>query len=110
MSARLTSAMLVSAMLRRIGESGGAGMVLAKGDATAGAILVALAERGITHGLVERALGADGYALVPTGPADLAAPGAISDYIERRRGRDPDLWVVELEGAAAAGIARDTIG
>ena len=110
MIARLTSALLVSALVRRMQAAGGHAMVLAKGDATAGAILIALADRGRTSGLVERALGGDGYRLMPVGPKDPDAPGAVSDYVAARRRRDPDLWVVELDGADAEMIAREVMG
>lgn len=110
MTPRLTSAMLVSAMLRRMETAGGHGAVLARGDPTAGAILIALADRGQTLRFVERALGVNGYALVATGPADPQAPGAASDYVARRRRSDPDLWVIELDGPDAEGIAGEILG
>lgn len=110
MTPRLTTTMLVSAMVRRMQAGGGHAMVLAKGDASAGAILIVLADRGRTLGLVERALGAGGYAPMRTGPADPDVPGAVSGYIARRRARDPDLWVVELDGPDAEKIAEDVIG
>jgi hypothetical protein len=109
MTARLTSAMRVSALVRRMQASGGHAMILAKGDATAGAILIALADRGRTSGLVERAPGTDGDRLFPVGPRDPDAPDAISDYVAGRRRRDPDLWVVELDGPAAPDIAQDLL-
>ena len=105
---RPASGLLVSAMIRRVQSSGGSAMVLAKGDAIAGAIILILADRGITRALVERVWRFDGgYGLEPIGPADLSAPDAISAYIERRRKSDPDLWVVELDHPAAAEIADD---
>lgn len=110
MTARLTAAMLVTAMVRRMQAAGGHAAVLARGDETSGAILVALADRGRTDRFVERALGAQGYGLMSTGPADPALPGAASDYVARRRRSDPDLWVVELDGADALAIAEDVIG
>ncbi|WP_240499943.1 DUF1491 family protein [Sphingomonas montana] len=110
MTARLTAAMLVSAMVRRVQATGGNAVVLAKGDATAGAILILLSERGVAGGMVERVLGPHGYGLMPTGPADPNAAGAVSDYVARRRQRDPDLWVVELDGADAAQVAAETMG
>ena len=110
MTARLTSALLVSAMVRRMQAAGGHAMVLAKGDATAGAILIVLADRGCTQAIVERTLGPDGYVLLRTGPDAPDAPGVLADYLARRRTRDPDLWVLELDGAAAEAVAGDVIG
>jgi hypothetical protein len=111
MSARVTAGLLVSALIRRIEAEGGHAMVLAKGDATSGAILIALAVRGVTTRLVERALGMDGaYAWVPSGPASFDEPGALADYIARRRRSDPDLWVVELDHERAEAIAGELLG
>jgi hypothetical protein len=109
-NARLSAKVLVSAMIRRVEAAGGHGAVLAKGDAAAGAILLAIADRGATRTLLERAMTPEGgYALVATGPAALAEPGALADYIARRRRRDPDLWVLELDSPEAENIARAVI-
>jgi hypothetical protein len=104
--ARASSALLVSAMIRTIQDEGGSAMVLAKGDAVAGAILLAIADRGDVRQLVERVWQFDGgYRLEPVGPADLSEPGAVSDYIARRRRSDPDLWAIELDHHDALAIA-----
>lgn len=98
MSARLTSKVLVSALLRRAQAEGGFGAILAKGDSTAGAIMVILAERGRRTAMLERLLEPDGrYAWRDTG-------GAVTDeefgtLVARRRRNDPDLWIVELDVA-----------
>jgi len=111
MTARLSSDMLVGALIRRVEVAGGHAMVLAKGDKGAGTILIACAERGLATGLFERALAMDGsYALVPCGPADTTDTQAVSDYLARRRSRDPDLWLVELDIAGAERFAAETIG
>ena len=111
MSARLSSDMLVGALIRRVESAGGHAMVLAKGDKGAGTILIACAERGQVSALLERVLGMDGgYELVRCGPADASDSRAVSDYLARRRHRDPDLWVVELDIAQAERFAAETIG
>ncbi len=105
---RLAAGMLVSALIRRAEELGGNGMVLAKGDATAGAILIQLAERGVQGDLLERRLDREGvYRWSPTGPDDVDQRG---DYIARRRRGDPDLWVIELDVADAAKLVGDIAG
>jgi len=97
MAARLAAGLLVSALIRRAEEMGGSGMVLAKGDATAGALLIQLAERGRPGPLLERRLDPQGaYRWSQTGPEGDAERG---DYIARRRRTDPDLWVIELDVA-----------
>ncbi|WP_010542722.1 DUF1491 family protein [Sphingomonas elodea] len=110
MTPRLTSAMLVSALVRRADAEGGSAMVLAKGDPTSGAILLLLLERGINPRFVERGIGPDGRAaLIPSGPKDLADESEVLAYWRRRRERDPDLWVVELDIAGAERFAAETM-
>ena len=105
MAPRLAAGLLVSALIRRAEELGGSGMVLAKGDATAGALLIQLAERGVPGPLLERRLDAkDDYRWVPTGPD---ADSERGDYIARRRRGDPDLWVIELDLADAMALVED---
>nr|WP_208408589.1 DUF1491 family protein [Sphingomonas vulcanisoli] len=98
--------MLVTALIRRIEEEGGSGMVLAKGDATAGAIILLLADRGVPTALIERTLGIDGYGWNDGGPAD---PAERDAYLKRRRKNDPDLWIVELDHADARRIALEML-
>ena len=58
----------------------------------------------------ERGIGPDGEpALVRSGPSAFDDPFAVSDYWQRRRSRDPDLWVVELDIASAERFAAETI-
>ena len=106
MTARLTSTMLVSALVRRVGAEGGNAAVVAKGDPTAGAILLICMEKGIVRSVRERILDQAGaYAWMPVGPAK---PDERTAYLERRRARDPDLWLVELDIANAERFADET--
>jgi hypothetical protein len=108
MGGRLAAGLLVSALLRRVEQEGGSGVVLAKGDATAGALLIQLAERGVSGPLLERRLDRDGqYRWSPTGPED---PSERNDYIARRRRSDPDLWVIELEVRDGLRLAEEVDG
>lgn len=110
MAARIASGVLVSALIRRVNAEGGSAMVLARGDAEAGAVLILAMERGGNPRFFERGLGPDGaVALVRSGPEVLDEPGAVTDYWQRRRSRDPDLWVVELDIASAERFAAETI-
>ncbi len=108
---RLTSEMVVSALVRRVHMAGGSAMVLAKGDAAAGGILLLTVERGANPHFFERGLGPDGSpALLPSGPSKIADEAAAADYWQRRRTRDSDLWVVELDIAEAERFAAETMG
>jgi len=107
METRLTSQVLVSALLRRAQAGGGFGAVLAKGDATAGAVMVILAERGVRIALLERLLQPDGgYAWQDSSQAP-ADEEAFRAMLQRRRGNDPDLWLVELDVANAESFAAE---
>ncbi len=106
MTARLTSALLVSALIRRVGAEGGNATVLAKGDPTAGAILLICMERGVVTSVRERVLDVAGvYAWTAVGPPGL---DALTAYLDRRRARDPDLWLVELDIPNAERFAAET--
>jgi len=107
MTARLTSAVLVSALVRQVQQEGGFGAVLAKGDETAGAITLLIAERGRTQRVLERVLQADGrYAWSDT----LAAAPNESDlqkFLDNRRRFDPDSWILELDVPSAERFAAE---
>lgn len=105
MTARLTSAVLVSALIRRVSAEGGNAAVLAKGDATAGAILLICMDKGIATSVRERVLDMTGiYVWTAVGPEEQAG---LSAYLDRRRDRDPDLWLVELDIAKAERFAAE---
>ncbi|MDB5699165.1 MAG: hypothetical protein JWN69_1969 [Alphaproteobacteria bacterium] len=95
--ARLTTSMLVAALTRLAQAAGGFAAVLAKGDPTAGAMLVILAERGRKSAVLERLLQPDGgYLWQDIGQSATDEP-QLNALIERRRKYDPDLWVLELD-------------
>lgn len=97
-SARLTSQMLASAFMRLASRDNGFAAVIAKGDPTSGALLLQLLEKGRFFGLFERTLDASGsYSWGRTGPQDIENTELLAEYLERRRSRDPDLWIVELD-------------
>ena len=108
MSARLATCVLVSALVRRTGQAGGFATILAKGDATAGAVLVVAQDRGQNARLWERGIGPSGNVeLIAVGPEGDAQ--ALTDYWAKRRRNDPDLWVVELDIPQAERFAAQTL-
>ena len=110
MMGRLPSGVLVGAMLRRVNDAGGIGTMLARGDAQAGAILVITLERGVNPQVWERGIGPSGAAeLIRVGPQATGNAGEILEYWQRRRARDPDLWVIELDIAQAERFAAETM-
>lgn len=106
---RLSSAMLVSALMRRVQAAGGFATVLHRGDEQAGAVLVECTDRGQRQILLERATNFDGSdhwrdtggRLDNAGGSHDIADPAHAAMIERRRKTDPDLWVIELDIANA---------
>ena len=107
MSGRLPSHLAVGALLRRVNDSGGMGVVRASGEAQTGAILVILAERDGVRA-VERIRALDDRdSLVPAGPAGDEA--AMEEYWRRRCQRDPDLWVLELDVPGGERFIAETI-
>lgn len=110
MPPRLTSSVLVTALIRAAESQGGFGAVLAKGDPVAGAVAVILAERGVKSRFLERMLGPDGdYRWADPASADERDESAFAALIARRRRVDPDLWVVELDIASAERFADEMI-
>ncbi len=106
MSARLTSAMQVALVMRRVQAEGGFATVLAKGDETAGSILLVALEKGRTTGLYEHLLQQGSiYKWLRVGPQDIENTEEFDQYLVRRRSRDPDLWVIELDIANAERFA-----
>jgi hypothetical protein len=106
----LASKLLVSALVRTAETRGGGGMILKKGDETAGAVLIQMLEKGRASGLYERVLTRAGaYAWDKVGPQDIDNIRETDAYILRRTDRDPDLWVVELFVPDAAQFIAETL-
>jgi hypothetical protein len=98
MMPRLTTRMTIDALFRRVRAEGGFATVIARGDETAGAILLLCRARGGVTSLQERTADHTGeYRWTPCGPQDAGADSERDSYIQRRRDRDPDLWLIELD-------------
>lgn len=106
MGPRLTAGLWVSAYLNRLRLSEIPAYVMAKGDATAGAVLVKVATL-------------DGQAVIHERRFDLerdtriwqvlaqGAEGDMDAILTRARGRDPDLWIIEIEDRAGRSLLDD---
>lgn len=96
---RLKAGIWASATLRRAHQQGRSGMVLRRGDADAGSTLVVLRDPAGRMTVLAQARDAEGEAAWTrgTGP-DPVGQEAVDAYVARQVGRDPDLWVLELEG------------
>lgn len=108
MSARLPSGLLVAALLKRVNDAGGFGAVLARGDAEAGGI-VAIVDTRTTARALERGFGPDGReGLIESRRAE--GGDSLDEWWQRRRARDPDLWVIELDIPDAERFVAETMG
>lgn len=107
MTPRLSSSILVTALIRRAEEQGGFGAVVAKGDPTSGAIAVMLAEKGQRACFLERILQPDGtYRWEKAGP-ETKEQGEFAAFLDKRRRFDRDLWILELDIPSAERFAAE---
>lgn len=98
MAARLRAHLEVGAFIRLAESEGGSAMVLAKGEADAGTILLVTISRGENAQLYERMPQLDGSRpFVATKAQDPEKPCEFSEYLDRRRRQDPDIWIVEVD-------------
>ena len=97
--ARLTAGLWVSAYLNRLRLAGIAAYVMAKGDATAGAVVVKVATMDGAAQLFERRFDLEQnrriWSVLATGEES-----EIDAILTRARARDRDLWVIEIEDRA----------
>ena len=100
---RLTAEFWVQAYIQRLALADIPALVVARGDATAGAVLVKLNTLDGQARAFQRTLdlmsGARAW--------DVLADGAEADVdaaIERQRSFDPDLWVIEVEDRAGRNL------
>jgi hypothetical protein len=110
MEARLKSGIRVKALIRRCDIAAIGVAVLARGDPDAGAILLKLNARENGCSVLAEARRPDGTAVWMRATGAAPVPEADADaYINRQRGRDPDLWVVEIETGAVEALLDSAI-
>ena len=104
---RLTAGFWVQAYLTRLRQEAIPVFVTARGDDTAGAVLVKLATLDGQAQAFQRSPDPDGgrvWTLLVRGPE-----AEVDAAIARQRARDPDLWVLEVEDRAGRSLL-DTPG
>jgi len=108
---RLSAALWVDALIRRVHVGGASAFVLQKGDAERGDVLVKLALLDKTAKLYTPTIDMEGNRIF----LDLAVQGVgpaeedIDAYITRARGRDSDLWIVEIEDRHGRHFLTETV-
>lgn len=98
MEGRLPAHLEVSGLIRMIEAAGGFASVLAKGEKDAGTVLILTLYRGEGAVLFERMPQLDGSRpFIAAKRQNDENPHEISEYLERRKRQDPDLWVIEAD-------------
>lgn len=98
MDTRLPAHLEVAGLLRAVQNAGGFAAVLKKGERDAGTILVVCAENGAKRRLFERMPRADGsreWIEIRREHAENIYD--FDEYLGRRGGQDPELWIIELD-------------
>lgn len=98
MESRLAAHLEVTGLLRAVEVAGGFATVIAKGERDAGTLLVTCCENGKNYRAYERMPRPDGtreWTLTKT--QDSENPVEFTDYLDRRKRQDSDLWIVELD-------------
>lgn len=109
MDERLPAHLEVAALIRRTQAAGGFAAVLKKGHAEAGTLLLVLTENGTNTRAYERMPQPDGTRDWHCSKVQTAEnPSDFSDYLDRRKVQDDDLWVVELDIAEGERLIRST--
>lgn len=87
----------VAALIRRAELAGASAVVVRRGDARAGAVLVKVWDSLQRRArLYAESIGPDGERLWIQPHPD-ASESELDEYARRQSGYDPDLWVVEIE-------------
>lgn len=96
MSARLASGLWVDAYIARLRLAAIPAYVMARGDATAGAVIVKLATMDGQARAFQRRhdLMTDERVWLILAEGD---EGEVDALLRRERARDPDLWLIEIE-------------
>lgn len=108
MSARLPAHIEVGGLIRAVEAAGGFAVVLQKGEKDAGVIQILTLDRGGNSQFWERQPRLDGsriFAVVKT--EDPENKEEFIAYVDRRRGQDPDSWLIELDIADPARFIAD---
>lgn len=107
---RLKAGIWVAAWLRRVQGEGAFGAVVHRGDEDAGAVLLVINTLDGKAKVLGQITGMDGARAwrALTGP-DAVDERAAAELIARERGRDRDVWVIEVEDKAGRHFTDDPL-
>ena len=110
MAPRLKAEIWVKALIRRCEVEGVTAMVVARGDATSGVVLVKVNSLDGHVRVFSPIRAGDGSFqwLSGTG-ADPVSEADADAYITRQRKFDPDLWIVEIEDRAGRHFLQEPV-
>jgi hypothetical protein len=95
---RIPAHLEVTGLIRAVETAGGFATVLAKGERDAGTLLVVCCGRDRVAAAYERLPQPDGRRRWTLSKAqDPANPREFTEYCDRRKRQDSDLWIVELD-------------
>lgn len=96
--------------MRRAEATGDHAMVLRKGDADSGSLLLVIASRGRHVAMLERALGPSlSYGWQRCGPPESSGSAEIAEFLAKRARFDEDGWAIELDVADPERFIAETI-
>lgn len=96
--ARIPAHLEVGGLIRAVSAAGGFATVIAKGERDAGTILVICCGKGRNAAAYERMPQPDGSRQWTLSRIqDPENPHEFSEYCDRRKAQDSDLWILELD-------------
>lgn len=105
----LSSDVWVAALIRRAEIAGANAVVVKRGDARAGTVIVKAYDTSTRQArLFTEAFGPDGERLWIQ-PVQSEFESELDAYVERQRRYDPDLWVVEVEDRQGRHFITETV-
>ena len=93
---RLSTDFWVAAYLARLEAIGVPAHLVAKGDATAGAVIIKVATMDGKASAYARETGSDGKRIWAA-LAEVGAEDEVDQKLKRQLSFDPDLWIIEVE-------------
>lgn len=98
MAAPLPSDIVAGGLLQAAQTVGGNGVVLLRGEASRGSVLVVLTKHGRAEVVLERILDGKGdYSWTRTQNSESLQSETVAQFIGKRKRFDPDIWVLELD-------------